>query len=367
MADAGRAGFLASVDLMGRVRVVQALSAGVDWIAGRVPDGVVVCNARGVYDGPLAEWVVGAILATERGLLRARDAQAQGGWRGFVPPGELDGSRVVILGHGSIGSAVAARLRPFGAEVVGVGRTSHDGLRGFHELDAVLPDADVLVNLLPLTRATIGLVDGRLLGRLPDGALIVNAGRGRTTVMPALVAELASGRLGPSSTSPTRSRSRPATRCGHSRTSSSPRTSPATRRGRSRTRSPWPATRSGASRPASPGQPSGPLPAGGDPRVADVPPDFHRPGAASAPGPPRRAVPPSPAASSDPALSAGAGAGDPLAVSIGRRRPLAAPGDACATVCAHAYSIDASTSSSMRPGSAKWSVRRRAGTSRSRP
>ena len=195
VADAGRAGVLQSVDLLGRLRVVQALSAGVDWIAGRVPDGVVVCNARGVYDGPLAEWVVGAILAMERGLLRARDAQAEGAWRGFLPPREVAGSRVVILGHGSIGAAVAARVRPFGAEVVGVGRTSHDGLRGLRELDAVLLDADVLVNLLPLTRATIGLVDGRLLGRLPDGALVVNAGRGRTTVMPALVAELVTGRL----------------------------------------------------------------------------------------------------------------------------------------------------------------------------
>ena len=61
----------------GRLRVIQTLSAGVDWLIGRVPEGVMVCNARGVYDEPLAEWVVGAILAFQRGLVRARDAQAE--------------------------------------------------------------------------------------------------------------------------------------------------------------------------------------------------------------------------------------------------------------------------------------------------
>ena len=58
----------------GRLRVIQTLSAGVDWLVGRVPENVMVCNARGVYDIPLAEWVVGTILAMQRGLVQARDA-----------------------------------------------------------------------------------------------------------------------------------------------------------------------------------------------------------------------------------------------------------------------------------------------------
>ena len=61
----------------GRLRVIQTLSAGVDWLIGRVPEHVIVCNARGVYDAPLAEWVVGAILAMQRGLVQSRDAQAR--------------------------------------------------------------------------------------------------------------------------------------------------------------------------------------------------------------------------------------------------------------------------------------------------
>jgi phosphoglycerate dehydrogenase-like enzyme len=195
VADAGRRLFLGALEGMTGLRVIQSTSAGVDWIAGRVPSGVHVHNARGVYDGPLAEWVVAAILAMNRGLLQARDAQAAATWRGFMPSGELADANVVILGQGSIGSAVAARVRPFGGRVTGVGRSARDGVAGVADLPRLLPMADVLVNLLPLTRETLGLVDAGLLALLPDGALVVNAGRGRTTVTAALTSELAAGRL----------------------------------------------------------------------------------------------------------------------------------------------------------------------------
>jgi phosphoglycerate dehydrogenase-like enzyme len=178
----------------GRLRVVQTLSAGVDWLVGRVPEHVMVCNARGVYDAPLAEWVVGAILAMQRGLVRSRDAQARHEWDAIEPP-ELSGRRVVILGLGSIGTAISERLRPFGVEVIGVGRTARDGVRGLADLDEVLRDAEILVNILPLTSETRGLLDARGLSLLPDGALLVNAGRGRTIETAALVEELQAGRI----------------------------------------------------------------------------------------------------------------------------------------------------------------------------
>jgi phosphoglycerate dehydrogenase-like enzyme len=178
----------------GRLRVIQTASAGVDWLIGRVPENVLVCNARGVYDAPLAEWVVGAILAMERGLVQSRDAQARHFWDAIEPP-ELSGRRVVILGLGSIGSAIADRLRPFGVEITGVGRTARGDVRGLADLDHVLPKAEILVNILPLTSETRGLLDARRLGLLPDGALVVNAGRGRTIDTPALLQELRVGRL----------------------------------------------------------------------------------------------------------------------------------------------------------------------------
>jgi phosphoglycerate dehydrogenase-like enzyme len=178
----------------GRLRVIQTLSAGVDWLVGRVPEHVIVCNARGVFDVPMAEWVVGGILAMQRGLVHARDAQARREWAKIEPP-ELSGRRVVILGLGSIGAAIADRLRPFGAEIVGVSRTARDGVRDLADLDEILPDTEILVNVLPLTGETSGMLDARRLALLPDGALLVNAGRGRTIVTEALVEELETGRI----------------------------------------------------------------------------------------------------------------------------------------------------------------------------
>ncbi len=178
----------------GRLRVIQMLSAGVDWLRGRVPPHIAVRNARGVYDAPLAEWVVGAILAMQRGLVGSRDAQVRHEWEA-IEPAELLGRRVVILGRGAIGSAIADRLGPFGVEVVGVGRTARDDVRGRADLDDLLGGAEILVNMLPLTTETTAILDARRLSLLPDGALVVNAGRGRTIQTDALVAELRSGRL----------------------------------------------------------------------------------------------------------------------------------------------------------------------------
>jgi phosphoglycerate dehydrogenase-like enzyme len=178
----------------GRLRVIQTLTAGVDWLVGRVPEHVMVCNARGVYDAPLAEWVVGAILAMQRGLVQSRDAQGRREWEAMEPP-ELSGRRVVILGLGSIGTAIADRLRPFGVGLIGVGRTARNGVRGLADLDEVLRDAEILVDILPLTSDTNGLLDARRLSLLPNGALVVNAGRGRTIDTAALVEELQTGRI----------------------------------------------------------------------------------------------------------------------------------------------------------------------------
>lgn len=177
-----------------RLRVVHTLTAGVDWLRGAVPDGVTVCSARGAYDGPLAEWIVGAILAFQRGILRSRDSQLRGAWQPFELESLADRT-VVILGFGSIGTALADRLRPFGVRVVGVARTARADAVSVDDLEYILPEADVLVDLLPLTAETEGFLDARRLARLRDGALVVNAGRGRTLHTGALVAEVSTGRL----------------------------------------------------------------------------------------------------------------------------------------------------------------------------
>jgi phosphoglycerate dehydrogenase-like enzyme len=183
-------------DAMPGLRVVQVRSAGVDWIAGRVPPGVTLCSARGARDAAMAEWVAAAVLADAKRLRACADQQARRTWQ-HVTMRELAGLEVLVLGHGSIGRASARLLEPFGVRVRGVARHARpaEGVAALDELDALLPGADAVVNLLPLTQATRGLVGARALARMRDGALYVSAGRGATTDTGALLAELSAGRL----------------------------------------------------------------------------------------------------------------------------------------------------------------------------
>jgi phosphoglycerate dehydrogenase-like enzyme len=182
---------LEALETQRTVRVVQSLSAGTDWLEPHVPPWAMLCNARGARDIPVAEWVVGALLGAAYGQFRVARTRA---WDPFRPD-ELHGTTVLVLGHGSIGRAVEERLAPFGARVVGVASRARDGVHGVDELPALLPHADAVVVLLPLTSATRGLVDADVLRRMRDGALLVSAGRGPVVDTDALVAELSSGRL----------------------------------------------------------------------------------------------------------------------------------------------------------------------------
>jgi phosphoglycerate dehydrogenase-like enzyme len=168
--------------------------AGTEHVEPHVPPGVTLANARGTRDAAVAEWTVAAILAMEKRLFDQRDAQLRGEWWQFAPP-DVEGRTVLLLGAGSIGAAIEARLEPFGVELVRVARRAREGVHPVGDLPRLLPSADVLVVVTPLTDATRGLVDASALARLPDGALVVNVGRGAVIDTDALVAELRSRRL----------------------------------------------------------------------------------------------------------------------------------------------------------------------------
>ncbi len=180
----------------GSLRILQTFSAGVDWLLPYVPPGVTVASASVVHAASVAEWVLAAILADLKELSRWVVAQRAHRWGdGGADLANLQGAIVLIAGHGAIGAAVEARLAPFGAEVVRVARRARPGTHATEELPELLPAADVVVVLVPLTAATRGLFDATLLARMRDGALLVNAGRGPVVDQEALLAELRSGRL----------------------------------------------------------------------------------------------------------------------------------------------------------------------------
>ncbi|GIG97015.1 phosphoglycerate dehydrogenase [Plantactinospora mayteni] len=181
------------------LRVVQLLSAGADAWAGRLPEQVTLCDARGVHDSSTAEWVVTAILSYLRSFPFFARAQVRHEWSydQVNPTDELAGKRVLVVGAGSIGAAARARLAPFEVELTMVARTARPAERvyGVDDLPALLPETDVVVLLVPLTEATRGLVDAGFLAAMRDGALLVNAARGPVVDTDALVAELTTGRI----------------------------------------------------------------------------------------------------------------------------------------------------------------------------
>lgn len=187
---------------MTSVRVVQTLSAGIDHVEpglGRLPAGVRLCNAKGVHEASTAELTLGLILASLRGFPGFVRGQDNEEWRsGFYPA--LADKSVLIVGYGSIGSAIEDRLAPFEcARVARVARSARTTARGpVHTLDdlpALLPEADIVILSTPLNPSTQGLVGADFLAAMPDGALLVNVARGGVVDTKALLSELESGRL----------------------------------------------------------------------------------------------------------------------------------------------------------------------------
>ncbi|HYO36317.1 MAG TPA: NAD(P)-dependent oxidoreductase [Geodermatophilus sp.] len=185
------------------LRLVQTMNAGVDWVPP-LPDGVTLARAGGVHEGPVAEWVLAAVLAMEKRLPHFLGEQDAGRWDSSAnlafaadgpAAGDLAASTAVVVGMGAIGTAVAQRLRAFGTTVHGVTRSGRDGTATPDALPRLLPDADVVVLLAPAGPDTAGLVDAAFLAAMRPGALLVNAARGSLVDTGALVDALRSGRV----------------------------------------------------------------------------------------------------------------------------------------------------------------------------
>ena len=176
------------------LQAVQTMTAGVEHIRRFVPDGVLLCNGRGIHDTSTAEMTLVLILASLRGVPQFVRAQERAEWRPERRESLAD-KQVLIVGYGQIGEAIEARVRPFEATVTRVARSARDGVHGIDALPDLLPEADVVVLIVPGTKQTKGLFDAEMLGHLKDGSLLVNISRGAVVDTDALLAELRSERI----------------------------------------------------------------------------------------------------------------------------------------------------------------------------
>ncbi len=179
---------------MSSLKVVQTMTAGVEHVRPHVPEGVLLCNGRGIHDASTAELAMTLMLASLRGVPGFVRAQDAGTWAPGTRPSLAD-STVLIVGYGAIGEALERRLAGFEVDVVRVARTAREGVHGYADLPGLLPEADVVVLVVPLTDLTRRMVDAEFLGRLRDGALLVNVARGPVVDTAALVDALRAGRI----------------------------------------------------------------------------------------------------------------------------------------------------------------------------
>lgn len=184
------------------LRWVHVCAAGVDaMLFDELRDSdVIVTNARGVFDGPIAEFVLASILARDKQLHLSRALQRDHDWR-WRETRRTAGSTALVIGTGGIGRATARLLRAAGMQVTGAGRTARDDDPDFGTVIATddlvehVGDADNVVLIAPLTDQTAGLVDARVLAAMKPSAHLVNVGRGALVVEDDLVAALRDGTI----------------------------------------------------------------------------------------------------------------------------------------------------------------------------
>ena len=199
------------------VRLVLSTMAGTEWIPALVGPHVTICNARGAHNISTAEWTVASILAMLKYFPFYLDVQRDGLWkrrfeagalyasltgdaRPLYPPvmlEELTGKNVLLVGYGAIGKEIERMMEPFRVNLIRVARGARTEplVHAIGDLDSLLPQAEVVILILPSTEETYRLIGARQLALMPQGTLLVNAARGPVVDTDALVDALNAGRI----------------------------------------------------------------------------------------------------------------------------------------------------------------------------
>jgi phosphoglycerate dehydrogenase-like enzyme len=190
--------------LANRVRWIHCLWTGVDMILKPqvIAHPAELTNGRGVFRWPLADWVMAAMLFFAFDFRRIVRQQEQDVWQPFIST-SLSGRVLGIIGYGAIGSAVAARARPFGMKIAALRRRPElferdslvDQTYGSDQLKELMAASDYILVVTPLTAETRGMIGEAEIAATKPSAVIINIGRGPVIDEAALVQALESGRI----------------------------------------------------------------------------------------------------------------------------------------------------------------------------
>lgn len=186
-----------------QIGLVQSQSIGYDGVAELLPAGMPFANAATVHEASTAELAVGLMIAAQRRFAHFIAAQERCEWAPVFSESLAD-RRVLLVGFGGVGTAIARRLAPFEVELTAVARTARretvEGVgeivvHGIEELPSLLPDAEIVALSLPDTTETRHLFDAEMIARMAPQALLVNVGRGPLVDTDALTAALTKGHI----------------------------------------------------------------------------------------------------------------------------------------------------------------------------
>ena len=184
------------------LKYIQLTSAGFDRVDMEYINkkGIEIHNARGVYSIPMAEFALWGVLELLKQGSFFLENQKEHKWEKNRGLKELFGKTVCVVGCGNVGTECAKRFKAFGTRVVGVdivkpGADIYDRYFPFEEMTVALEEADVLVLTLPLTKETENLFNGKNLGLLKKGAVVVNISRGKVINQQDLISALQEGNL----------------------------------------------------------------------------------------------------------------------------------------------------------------------------
>jgi len=186
-----------------KVKWIFVASAGIEKMpAGAIIDrGIVVSNVRGIHKTPMAESMLAHILAIKRALPWVYEQQKKSEWSKKAKQSELQDSTALILGPGAIGSEVGRLLQAFGVATIGCNRSGNEAaymneMVSFDQLAEALPNADIVISVLPKTEETTHLLKADHFKAMKNDAIFMNFGRGNLVEETVLMHAIQTGEIG---------------------------------------------------------------------------------------------------------------------------------------------------------------------------